>query len=147
MKEALREGLTYEFRYTVPADKTVPYLYPEASELGSMPKVFATGFLVGLIEWTCIQAINPHLDTPKEQSVGIGVNLTHTAATPAGFTITVKIKLEKMEGRKLTFSVAANDGVDEISTGVHERYIINAESFNKKVAQKADAHTGAQTNK
>jgi len=63
-----------------------------------MPKVFATGFLVGLIEFTCIKAIKPHID-PEEQSVGIGIsNLIHSAATPPGFTVTVKVELEKMGG-------------------------------------------------
>ena len=56
--------------------------------------------------------------------------MTHTAATPAGMTITVKGKLEKMEGRKLTFSLEAYDDVDKISEATHERFVINAEKFN-----------------
>jgi hypothetical protein len=46
-----------------------------------MPEVFATGFLVGLLEWTCIQAVNPHIDWPREQTVGTHVNVSHEAAT------------------------------------------------------------------
>jgi fluoroacetyl-CoA thioesterase len=95
-----------------------------------MPKVFATGFLLGLFEFSCIKALNPHLDWPKEQTVGIGINMTHTAATPAGMTITVRGKLEKMEGRKLTFSLEAYDDIDKISEATHERFVINAEKFN-----------------
>jgi fluoroacetyl-CoA thioesterase len=53
MKQTLRPGLRYEHRFLVPASKTVPALYPEADEFGAMPEVFATGFLVGLLEWAC----------------------------------------------------------------------------------------------
>ncbi|MEW6423578.1 MAG: thioesterase family protein [Bacillota bacterium] len=137
MKDTLQPGLTYEFKFKVPENKTVPYLYPEAPEFQVMPKVLATGFMVGLFEWTCIQAINPHLDWPGEQTVGTGVNLSHLAATPPGLTVTVKVKLEKAEGRKLTFSIVADDGVDKISEGTHERFIIDAVKFNAKAAAKA----------
>ncbi len=82
MKNILKSGLTFNFQYAVPQDKTVPFLYPEAAEFKQMPRVLATCFMVGLFEWTCIQAINPHLDWPEEQTVGIGVNLNHLAATP-----------------------------------------------------------------
>jgi fluoroacetyl-CoA thioesterase len=56
--------------------------------------------------------------------------MTHTAATPEGMTITVKGKLEKMEGRKLIFSLEAYDDVDKISEATHDRFVINAEKFN-----------------
>ena len=101
MKDTLKPGLTFQFKYKVPKDKTVPSLLPESPEFQMMPEVLATGFLVGLIEWACIQAVNPYLDWPKEQTVGIGINVTHSAATPPGLTVTVKVKLERMEGRKL----------------------------------------------
>lgn len=137
MKETLQPGLTFEFRFTVPEEKTVPYLYPESPEFQVMPRVFATGFMVGLFEWGCIRAVNPHIDWPREQTVGIDVKLSHTAATPPGLTVTVKGRLEKVEGRKLTFSLVADDGVDRISEGIHERFVIDAEKFNRKAAEKA----------
>jgi fluoroacetyl-CoA thioesterase len=136
MKDSLQAGLTFEFKYQVPENKTVPHLYPEFSEGGKMPEVFATGFMVGLFEFACIKFINPHIDWPAEQSVGIGINVNHMAATPPGFTVTVKGKLEKVEGRKLTFSLSADDGVDKISKGTHQRFIIDAQKFNDQIADK-----------
>ena len=53
MKDTLKSGLRYEHKYVVPSSKTVPALYPEAEEFVVMPEVFATGYLVGLLEWTC----------------------------------------------------------------------------------------------
>jgi fluoroacetyl-CoA thioesterase len=136
MKDSLKPGLTYQFSYEVPESKTVPFLYPEAGEFQEMPKVLATGFMAGLFEWTCIQAINPHIDWPREQSVGIGVQLSHLAATPPGLTVTVEVRLKQVEGRKLLFSIVGHDGIDKISEGTHERFIIDAANFNAKVAKK-----------
>lgn len=136
MKESLQPGLTVEFKFKVPENKTVPFLYPEFAEGLVMPKVFATGFLVGLYEFSCIKALNPHLDWPNEQTVGIGINMTHTAATPEGMTISIKGKLDKVEGRKLTFSLEAFDDVEKISDATHERFVINAEKFNAAIGKK-----------
>ncbi len=137
MKETLKPGLTFSFNYTVPEDKTVPHLFTEFEELALMPKVFATGFMVGLFECACIQALNPHLDWPEEQTVGIGIDASHLAATPPGFTITVRGTLTKVEGKKLTFSIEADDGADKISEATHVRYVIKADKFNAAVAEKA----------
>ncbi len=136
MKNSLKTGLIFNFRYKVPDNKTVPHLYPEAPEFQEMPKVLATGFMVGLFEWACIQAINPHIDWPREQTVGIAVNLSHLAATPPGLIVNVKVKLVEVEGRRLVFSIVADDGIDTISEGTHDRFIIDAAKFNAKVAAK-----------
>ncbi len=108
-----------------------------------MPKVLASGFLVALIEWACIKAINPHLDWPQEQTVGIDFQLNHTAATPPGFTITVKGRLEHVEGRKLSIYILAEDEFDQISEGFHHRFVIDAAKFNAKMAAKLAKKTGS----
>jgi len=136
MHEALKEGFLFEFRHVVADNKTVPNLYPEAEEFQLMPKVFATGFMVGLFEWACIRAIKPYLDYPREQTVGIHVSFSHLAATPPGLSITVKGRLDKIEGRKLSFSIEASDEIEKISEGTHDRFIILTEKFNRKVEEK-----------
>ena len=136
MKDTLKAGLEHELRFRVPESKTVPALYPEASEFQVMPRVFATGYMVGLIEWACIQAINPHIDWPNEQTVGISINVNHTAATPPGLEVSARVKLTEVDGRRLVFNVDLNDGIDVISKGIHERFIIHAEKFNRKVKEK-----------
>jgi fluoroacetyl-CoA thioesterase len=136
MKPTLQPGLRYQFRYTVPPDKTVPHLYPESESFQQMPQVLATGFMVGLMEWACIEAIKPHLDWPREQSLGTMVSFPHLAATPPGLTITVDVTLDKVEGRRLIFSVIAHDGVDRITEGSHERVVIDREKFVSRIAGK-----------
>jgi fluoroacetyl-CoA thioesterase len=137
MKETLKPGIEFEFTFKIPESKIVSGLYPEASEFQVMPRVFATGFMVGLMEWTCIQAVNPHIDWPDEQTVGTRINVNHIAATPPGFDVTVAVKLVKVDVRRLEFEVAARDEVDMISQGTHERFVIKADSFNRKVDEKA----------
>ena len=146
MKQSLRPGLRYEFRFRVPDTKTVPALYPEASEFQVMPEVFATGFLVGLLEWTCIKAIMPHLDWPDEQTVGTHVDVSHEAATPPGFEVTVHVTLVEVDGRRLVFEVEASDGVDVISRGRHERFVIDRARFVERVARKSDAAAAPDAN-
>jgi fluoroacetyl-CoA thioesterase len=137
MKQTLKPGLTHSFRFLIPANKTVPHLYPEAAMFQEMPSVLATGFMVGLLEWACVEAIRPHLDWPAEQTLGTHVNFSHEAATPPGLTVTVEVRLVAVEGRKLRFEVEAHDGVDRISSGTHERFVIDAARFRAKVADKA----------
>ena len=136
MKDTLKQGIEYTHKFTISNSKTVPVLYPESEEFLAMPEVFATGYMIGLIEWTCIKAINPHLDWPKEQTVGTHIDVNHIAATPPGFEVTVKVKLIEVDGRKLVFGVEAHDGVDLISQGRHERFIIYKEKFDAKMKEK-----------
>ena len=137
MKPTLQPGLRFVHTFRVPASKTVPALYPEAEEFLEMPEVFATGFLVGFLEWACIRAIRPHLDWPREQSLGTHIDVSHEAATPPGLEVTATVELVAVEGRKLTFHVEAHDGVDLISRGRHERHVILKERFEARVAGKA----------
>ena len=57
MKKSLKPGIKYTHKFRIPASKTVPALYPESEEFLAMPEVFATGFMVGFLEWACIMAI------------------------------------------------------------------------------------------
>ena len=136
MRDTLAPGLEGTFRYRVPASKTVPRIYPEAPDFQMMPAVLATGYLVALAEWACIELIKPHLDWPREQTLGTRVDLSHLAATPPGLTVELRVRVTSVEGRKIVFAVSAHDGVDTISEGTHERHAIDAERFVRKVASK-----------
>lgn len=136
MKDSLKPGIEYTHRFSVPANKTVSALYPEAEEFVVMPEVFATGFLVGFIEWTCIKAVNPHLNWPEEQTVGTRIDLNHLAATPPGLEVTAKVRLVQLEGRRLIFEFEVHDEVELISRGSHERVIIIKERFDAKIKEK-----------
>ncbi len=136
MKDTLKPGATAQLPYRVPADKTVPHLYPEAPEFRQMPTVFATGFMVGLMEWTCMKVLEPHLD-PGEGSLGVHIDVSHIAATVPGQTVTVEAECTKVEGRRVWFRVKAHDGIELIGAGRHERMIIPWTKFVSRVNEKA----------
>jgi fluoroacetyl-CoA thioesterase len=138
MSHSLNPGMTFEFDFTIPETKTIPYIYPESEEFQMMPKVFSTGFMIGLIEWACVRFINDYIDWPREQTVGIDVSLNHTAATPPGLTVNVKGELIEVDGKRLTFSIIAHDGIDVISKGTHQRFIVDAERFKARAEKKAN---------
>jgi fluoroacetyl-CoA thioesterase len=136
MKPTLVPGLKHTFSYTVPENKTVPYTYPESDIIANMPKVFATGFMIVLMEWACADLLTPHLDA-GEGSLGTHVDVSHLAATVPGQTVTVDVEVAEVKGRKLVFKVRAHDGIDLIGEGRHERVVVAWDRFNAKVAEKA----------
>jgi len=137
MRQSLAPGLEGAYRYRIPEGKTVPHIYEEAPDFQLMPAVLATGYLVALVEWACIELVKPHIDWPAEQTLGTYVDLSHTAPSLPGMTIEVRVRLESVEGRRLAFTVHAHDGVDTICEGRHERHAIAIERFAERLARKA----------
>jgi fluoroacetyl-CoA thioesterase len=135
MKATLKPGLSHRFSYRVPENKTVPHTFPESPEIAAMPKVFATGFMIVLMEWTCTQLMAPHLD-PGEGSLGVHVDVSHLAATPAGMTVTVDAECTEVTGQRVAFHVKAHDGIDLIGEGRHERFVVMWDKFNARLAAK-----------
>ena len=136
MKPSLVPGLEHELRFTVPVAKTVPHLYPESPGFAAMPEVFATGFMVGLVEWACIETIAAHLDD-GEMSLGVHVDLSHDAATPPGMEVVARVRLEAVDGRRLRFAAEARDAAEPICAGHHERFVVDRARFEAGVAGKA----------
>ena len=136
MKDSLKPGLTHRHSFKISNNQIVPRLYPESDLFLGMPHVFATGYMVGLLEWACIELLRSHIDWPAEQTLGTHVNFSHEAATLPGMTVTVDAELIKVEGRRLSFSVTAHDGLDTISKGTHERVVIQKTRFLKGLERK-----------
>jgi fluoroacetyl-CoA thioesterase len=135
MKNTLKLGLTHRLTFKIGDRQTVPNLFPESPVFLAMPKVFATGYMVGLFEWCCTELLSQHLD-PGEGSLGVLVNFKHLAATPPGLTITVDCEVTAINGKTVSFMVRGHDGVDLIGEGHHERAVVNTERFNERVAEK-----------
>jgi fluoroacetyl-CoA thioesterase len=131
MKATLKPGLRHRVTYTVAERATVPHTYPECPIIAAMPKVFATGFMIILMERACT-----HLDA-GEGSVGVHVDVSHLAATPVGMTVTVDAECVQIVDRRVAFNVKAHDGLDQIGEGRHERFAVNWDNFNARVAAKA----------
>ena len=94
---------------------------------GALP-VYATPMMIALMEMTAAESVQPFLDE-GQGSVGTLVNVQHVSATPLGMTVRCESELTAIEGRRLTFSVAAFVVCGLIGSGVHERCVINTERF------------------
>ena len=130
MSTPFKVGMTRELRIKSLPEHSARSFYP------NLPDVFATPFLGGLMERVSAELIDQHVQA-GEQSVGISMNLKHLAATPLGMEVVVKTEVTAVEGRKLTFQLEAFDETEKIGEAVHERFIIQADKFNSRVAEKA----------
>ncbi len=130
MDSPFQVGMTHELRHKTGPDDSARKFYPD------LPDAFATPMLVGLMEGVSADFMAKYLQ-PGEQSVGIGMNLKHTAPTPLGMEVRVVTELIGIEGKKLTFKLEAFDEKEKIGEATHERFIINAEKFSKKLMAKA----------
>ena len=89
----------------------------------SFPRVFATARMVAVMELAAARAMSPILKE-GELSVGVSIDVTHTAATPEGATVRAHARFTGMEGKIYRFEVSAEDEGGEIGRGSHRRAAI-----------------------
>ncbi len=107
-----------------------------ASELdSSLAAVLSTPTMVAMMEQAAINAIKPFLDA-GESSVGMSIEVSHTAATPPGHVARAEAEVTKVEGRRLEFVVRAFDDTEQIGSGSHRRAVIDAAKFNDRLKPK-----------
>ena len=135
MNKDLKPGYSHTFTVNVDDELTVPSLLPRSPIFSGMPRVLATGYFVGLVEWACMEALEPYLQ-PGEGSVGTMVNITHTSPTPLGMEVTIEVRCVDVEGRKTVWEFTARDEKDPIGKGRHERFTVNWEKFEKSLEEK-----------
>ena len=135
MRNTLNPGLEHTFSFLVPKEKTVSYVYPESDLFREMPEVSATAFMVGFMEWACMEALRPYLDE-GECTLGTMINVTHQAATPPGMTVTAHVTCLEVDGKRTLWEVEVRDEVEIIGKGTHERFTVNHEKFSARVAAK-----------
>lgn len=101
----------------------------------SLAAVLSTPTMVSMMELAAMEAIKPFLDA-GESSVGMSVEVSHTAATPPGHRARAEAEVTKVEGRRLEFAVRAFDDVEQIGSGTHRRAVIDAAKFNDRIKSK-----------
>lgn len=97
--------------------------------------VFATPAMTALMEETAWKSVADELDEGM-CTVGVSLNIRHLAATPVGMKVTCETNLIEIDGRKLVFSVEVFDETGKIGDGIHERFIVQSEKFQKKADEK-----------
>src|SRR3984957_1524325 len=127
-------GLTGTAEIVVGPEHTAPFV-------GSgRIAVLATPVMINVIEAAALAAIE-HLLPAGHQSLGIHLDVSHTAATPVGLRVTATAEVIGLEGRTIKFRVEARDEVETIGGGSHERVVGSVERFDERVQRKVRGET------
>jgi predicted thioesterase len=125
----LRPGLTGTADLIVAPEHTAPFV-------GSgRIAVLATPVMINLIEAAALKAVE-HLLPAGHQSLGIHLDVRHTAATPVGLRVTATAEVTGVEGRTITFRVEAHDEREPIGGGTHQRVVVSVARFDERVQRK-----------
>ena len=138
MKETLRPGATRTRRLTVDRERTISFM-------GDEGRVYATPSLIRDIERTCREFLLDHADA-GEESVGMDIALRHLAPTLLDMEVEITVTVAAVEGRKVTFDIAAEDEIEPIATSTHTRFVVDVakrhERLKAKAAKRAAARAG-----
>jgi fluoroacetyl-CoA thioesterase len=125
----IKPGLTGSSAIVVGPEHTAPFV-------GSgRIAVLATPVMINVIEAAALVAIE-HLLPAGHQSLGIHLDVGHTAATPVGLRVTATAEVVRLEGRTVTFRVEARDDFETIGGGSHQRVVVSVARFDERVQRK-----------
>ncbi|HEY1979959.1 MAG TPA: hotdog domain-containing protein [Xanthobacteraceae bacterium] len=122
-------GLTGTAEIVVGLEHTAPFV-------GSgRIAVLATPVMINVIEAAALAAIE-HLLPAGHQSLGIHLDVSHTAATPIGLRVVARAEVLQVEGRTVSFRVEARDDIEPIGGGTHQRVVVSVSRFDERVQRK-----------
>jgi fluoroacetyl-CoA thioesterase len=123
----IKIGAKNERRIKVDHNQTTSFLWEGEN-------VFSTPSMISEMEETCRLLLKEQFLEVKSDwdSVGTVVDVNHIAATPVGAEITLRAEVITIDGRKVSFKVSAEDSLELIGEGRHERFIINVPRFREK---------------
>lgn len=137
MKQTLRPGISKVRRFVVDAGRTIGFM-------GEEGRVYGTPELVRDVEHACRDLVLEHADA-GEDSVGIEVAIRHTAATLLGMEVEITATVSAVEGRKVTFDVAAKDELEPIGGGTHTRFVVDVAKTHERLKAKAAKRSAARS--
>ncbi|HSS64276.1 MAG TPA: thioesterase family protein [Gammaproteobacteria bacterium] len=129
--DKLKPGLKGEKSIVVAKEHTAPHVGS-----GVVP-VLATPVMVNLLEAAALAAVEKYLPAGY-QTLGTVLNVKHFAATPVGLEVRAFAKLIRVEGRTLAFALEAEDEIEAIGRGSHERVVVNVDRFEQRVKKKSE---------
>ena len=136
MKASLKPGISKIVRIAIDRDRTIGFM-------GEEGRVYSTPSLLRDFEHTCRDLLLEHGD-PGEDSVGIDVSLKHLAPTLLGMQVEISVKVAAVDGRKVTFELAAKDELEPISAGTHSRFVVDVAKTQERLKAKAAKRGGAK---
>ena len=128
MKSTLKPGLSSSRSVLVDESRCIGFMGKEGA-------VYATPRMVSDVEYTCRDFLLAHLD-PGEDSVGTHVSVDHLAATPLGLNVSVEIRIEEIDRRKVVFGFSVKDPIEEVGRGRHVRFVVETAKTRERLAAK-----------
>lgn len=113
----------------------VPFEWTIAAYDSSLPAVFSTPAMIGLMELAAAQAIRPHLPVGTI-SVGTRIEVDHLKAVSQGAKVEANARLVGTRGRFLVFETEARAGGTVIGRGKVFRAIVPARNFHEIVEER-----------
>ncbi|MET1160176.1 MAG: thioesterase family protein [Thermoprotei archaeon] len=120
------EGIACKQEYIVEEKHTAKHIGSGTVEVLSTPS------MILFMENTALNCVQKYLPEGYT-TVGIRVDVKHLNPAPLGGRIVVEARVNRVEGKKIVFSVKAYWKDIVIGEGIHERYIVNVEKFLDKV--------------
>ena len=124
------DGLEFEAEQVVGSSDSIHFMGPEA------PPALSTPTLIRWMEMASREAVSSLLE-PGQETVGIGIQMSHLAATPVGSKVRVQSRLKEQSGKVFTFHVEAYDEKEKIGEATHQRAIVEVEKFAEKLRRKS----------
>ena len=127
MKPTLKAGIAGRKTVEIDESRVIGFMGREAA-------VYATPRMVSDVEYACRDLLLEHLD-PGEDSVGAHVSIDHLAPTPMGMKVTIEVKVEEVDRRKVVFAFSVND-LEEVGRGRHVRFVVETAKTRERLAAK-----------
>ena len=127
MKASLKPGISTQKTLEVDESRCIGFMGKEAA-------VYATPRMVSDVEYTCRDLLLEHRDA-GEDSVGAHVSIDHLAPTPMGMKVTVEVRVEEVDRRKVVFAFSVKD-LEEVGRGKHVRFVVETAKTRERLAAK-----------
>ena len=128
MKDTLKAGVESQTEIKIDAPRTIDFM-------GDDLRIYATPQIVHDLEYACRDLILQHLDD-GEDTVGASVEIQHKKPTPLGFTVTHKVTIDNVDGRRVTCKVEVRDEIEKIATAKHTRFVVEIDRLKSAIAAK-----------
>ena len=129
MKDDVRVGTVGEEQFVVSQQHLIDFAHD------GMPGILSTPWLIWFLEHAARNAVLPLLE-PGESTVGVVVNVEHTAATPLGAQVVCRARVIYADGPLISFQFEAHDEHEKIARGTHKLRVIEAARLAKSVQRK-----------
>lgn len=128
MKPSLHPGIVRTETRIIDTPRTIDFM-------GEDLRIYATPEVLRDIEYTCRNLLLDYCE-PGEDSVGVGAEFDHTAATPLGMEVRITATVAAVDGRRVVLDVIAHDAMEQIAKGRHTRFIVDVGKAKQRLAAK-----------